>query len=143
MASNDGYLTTGGLTIRQTNGSMRAEKLNIGILKEGILLLTRLPAVLARALIRTYQLILSPFIGNQCRFHPSCSHYAMEAVDTHGVVRGSWLTLKRLSRCHPFHAGGFDPVPGSDMATGARDLQLKADHNNNEASEFYPGAKEI
>ncbi len=74
----------------------------------------RNPAViLSRALIRLYQLTLSPFIGNQCRFHPTCSNYALEAMDRWGAVRGSWLALKRLGRCHPFHAGGFDPVPGT------------------------------
>lgn len=73
----------------------------------------RLPVMLARAFIRLYQLLLSPFIGNQCRFHPSCSNYALEAVDAHGAIRGGWLAAKRLGRCHPFHPGGFDPVPGT------------------------------
>jgi putative membrane protein insertion efficiency factor len=76
-----------------------------------------LAAVLARWLIRLYQLTLSPFIGNQCRFHPSCSNYALDAVDRWGAIRGSWLALKRLGRCHPFHAGGFDPVPGATPDT--------------------------
>jgi putative membrane protein insertion efficiency factor len=79
---------------------------------------TSLPAAAARALIRTYQMTLSPFIGNQCRFHPSCSNYALEAVDRFGALKGCWLAAKRLGRCHPFHAGGFDPVPG---AAGASD----------------------
>ena len=74
----------------------------------------RNPAVvLIRALIRLYQITLSPFIGNQCRFHPTCSSYALEAVERWGAIRGSWLACKRLGRCHPFHAGGFDPVPGT------------------------------
>lgn len=63
-------------------------------------------------LIRGYQLALSPLFGPRCRFYPSCSHYALEAIDLHGALRGTWLTVKRISRCHPFHAGGFDPVPG-------------------------------
>jgi putative membrane protein insertion efficiency factor len=75
--------------------------------------LKALPARAAKLLIRVYQITLSPMIGNQCRFHPSCSNYAMEAVDHYGAIRGSWLALKRLGRCHPFHAGGFDPVPGT------------------------------
>jgi hypothetical protein len=75
-----------------------------------------LPGWMIRGLIRFYQLTLSPFIGNRCRFHPSCSHYAMEAVETHGALKGSWLALRRLGRCHPFHPGGFDPVPAAGEA---------------------------
>jgi putative membrane protein insertion efficiency factor len=62
-------------------------------------------------LIRGYQLAISPLLGPRCRFYPSCSQYAMEAIETHGALRGTWLTIKRISRCHPFHEGGFDPVP--------------------------------
>ncbi|MFC6476858.1 membrane protein insertion efficiency factor YidD [Pseudomonas asuensis] len=62
-------------------------------------------------LLRGYQLFISPMIGPRCRFYPSCSHYAVEALQTHGVLRGSWLTVRRLLRCHPFHPGGIDPVP--------------------------------
>jgi uncharacterized protein len=62
-------------------------------------------------LIRGYQLAISPLLGPRCRFYPSCSHYAMEAIESHGALRGTWLTIKRISRCHPFHEGGFDPVP--------------------------------
>jgi putative membrane protein insertion efficiency factor len=62
-------------------------------------------------LVRGYQLLLSPISGGACRFHPSCSAYAMEALTTHGLARGSWLALKRVSRCHPFARSGFDPVP--------------------------------
>ena len=65
----------------------------------------------ATLLIRLYQWTLSPLLGPVCRFHPSCSHYALEAIERFGVLRGSWLTLRRLGRCHPWHAGGFDPVP--------------------------------
>jgi uncharacterized protein len=64
-------------------------------------------------LIRAYQLTLSLAIGRWCRFHPSCSHYAAEAIATHGAARGSWLALRRVARCHPWHEGGFDPVPKS------------------------------
>jgi putative membrane protein insertion efficiency factor len=63
------------------------------------------------ALIRLYQLALSPFIGNQCRFTPTCSQYAREAVERHGALKGSWLALRRVGRCHPWHPGGHDPVP--------------------------------
>ena len=62
-------------------------------------------------LIRGYQLAISPFLGPRCRFYPSCSHYAIEAIETHGALHGMWLTIKRISRCHPWHEGGFDPVP--------------------------------
>lgn len=63
-------------------------------------------------LLRLYQWTLSPLIGNQCRFYPTCSNYALEALRVHGVLRGSWLMLHRLARCQPFGAGGLDPVPG-------------------------------
>jgi uncharacterized protein len=64
-----------------------------------------------KILIRAYQLVLSPLLGPRCRFYPSCSHYAIEAIESHGALRGSWLSAKRICRCHPFHPGGFDPVP--------------------------------
>ena len=62
-------------------------------------------------LISAYRYFLSPFLGPSCRFYPTCSNYALEAIETHGVWRGGWLTLRRLGRCHPFHPGGFDPPP--------------------------------
>ena len=62
-------------------------------------------------LIRAYQLLLSPFLGNHCRFTPSCSQYATEAIGKYGIFKGSWMALKRLGRCHPFCEGGYDPVP--------------------------------
>ncbi|HSZ09784.1 MAG TPA: membrane protein insertion efficiency factor YidD [Steroidobacteraceae bacterium] len=61
--------------------------------------------------IRGYQLVISPMIGPRCRFYPSCSCYAHTAIERHGVVRGLWLGLRRLLRCHPFAPGGYDPVP--------------------------------
>jgi uncharacterized protein len=66
---------------------------------------------LAAALIRLYQWTLSPLLGPTCRFYPSCSHYALQSILRFGFFHGSWLTLKRLGRCHPWHPGGFDPVP--------------------------------
>lgn len=66
---------------------------------------------LLQTLIRAYQLILSPIIGQHCRFTPSCSRYAAQAIDRHGPARGSWLALKRIARCHPWCEGGFDEVP--------------------------------
>ena len=68
-------------------------------------------AKLLIALIRLYQLLLSPILGGACRFVPSCSAYAREAIERYGAVRGSWLALRRLVRCHPFGGSGFDPVP--------------------------------
>ena len=61
--------------------------------------------------IRAYRLLLSPWWGGQCRFTPTCSDYAAEAITRHGSLSGSWLALRRLARCHPWCAGGFDPVP--------------------------------
>lgn len=63
------------------------------------------------ALIRAYQILLSPLLGPRCRFHPSCSQYALEALERHGPVKGGWLALRRISRCHPLNPGGHDPVP--------------------------------
>jgi putative membrane protein insertion efficiency factor len=63
------------------------------------------------SLVRGYRYAVSPLLGNRCRFHPSCSAYAEEAIAKHGAVRGAWLAARRLSRCHPWHVGGLDPVP--------------------------------
>ena len=62
-------------------------------------------------LVRAYQLLISPFLGRSCRFHPCCSDYALEALQRHGVPHGLWLVIKRVASCHPWHPGGFDPVP--------------------------------
>jgi putative membrane protein insertion efficiency factor len=74
----------------------------------------RLMALPRRALvlaIRGYQKLISPALPPSCRFYPSCSQYAIEAIARHGALRGSWLAARRLARCHPFHPGGVDPVP--------------------------------
>ena len=68
---------------------------------------------LVMLLIRAYRLLLGPLLGPRCRFHPSCSAYALEAVERFGTLRGGWLALRRLGRCHPWHPGGYDPVPPS------------------------------
>jgi putative membrane protein insertion efficiency factor len=73
--------------------------------------LLRLPRRLLAVLIRGYQVLLSPLLPPSCRFYPTCSQYALEAVTRHGAVKGAWLAARRLARCHPFHPGGFDPVP--------------------------------
>ncbi len=62
-------------------------------------------------LLKGYRLVISPLYGDVCRYYPTCSAYALEAVQTHGSVRGSWLAVRRLARCHPWSAGGLDPVP--------------------------------
>lgn len=89
---------------------------------EMIKTLRNLPKWILRGLIRVYQITLSPFIGNQCRFHPSCSTYAAQAIDQHGAIAGTWLAARRLGRCHPFNAGGFDPVPGAAPATDTKEI---------------------
>lgn len=69
---------------------------------------------LAIRCIRGYRYLISPLLGDCCRFYPSCSHYGEEAIATHGLVKGGWLTLKRIGKCHPLHPGGIDWVPGTE-----------------------------
>ena len=63
------------------------------------------------AILRAYQYAISPLLGRNCRFHPPCSEYAVEAIGKHGAVKGGYLALRRVVRCHPWHSGGYDPVP--------------------------------
>jgi putative membrane protein insertion efficiency factor len=80
--------------------------------------------ILVAGLLRGYQLVLSPIYGPVCRYAPSCSHYAHDAVLMHGPVRGGWLALRRLARCHPWGGSGFDPVPETELpAIGRRPAQ--------------------
>ncbi|MCL4811798.1 MAG: membrane protein insertion efficiency factor YidD [Vicinamibacteraceae bacterium] len=72
---------------------------------------SRLARRVAIASVRGYQVLLSPLVGGQCRFTPSCSEYAIEALEAHGARRGTWLALRRIARCHPFGGWGHDPVP--------------------------------
>ena len=65
-------------------------------------------------LVRGYQIVLSPWIGQSCRFTPTCSTYAIDALKEHGALRGSWMAIRRIGRCHPWHEGGHDPVPPKD-----------------------------
>ncbi|MFO7578991.1 membrane protein insertion efficiency factor YidD [Nitrosomonas halophila] len=71
-------------------------------------------------LIRAYQLGTSPMLGRSCRFYPSCSQYALEAVQNHGGLKGIWLAIRRIGRCHPWHPGGYDPVPPTETKRQAK-----------------------
>lgn len=75
------------------------------------IMVKRIPLLVAVGVVRLYQGAVRPFLAGSCRFHPTCSEYAIEALTTHGAVRGGILTIKRLLRCRPFSSGGFDPVP--------------------------------
>lgn len=75
-------------------------------------------------LLKAYRLMISPLYGNVCRYYPSCSAYALRAVEVHGAVKGSWLAGRRLLRCHPWTLGGYDPVPGTPEH--AEEMQLQA-----------------
>ncbi len=78
------------------------------------------PRQILMGAIRVYQWVLSPLLGPRCRFYPSCSCYAHTAIERHGALRGSWLALRRLLRCHPFVEGGYDPVPDLESAPDKR-----------------------
>jgi putative membrane protein insertion efficiency factor len=90
------------------------------------------------ALVRFYKIFFSPFLGGACKFYPSCSNYAQEAIELHGARRGAWLALKRLGRCRPFTKGGFDPVPDvedSDAAWLRSDVRLDGSANSKERAQ--------
>ena len=77
---------------------------------------TKIIPLMIQGLIRVYQRALSPLLGPRCRYYPSCSQYALEALQIHGMWRGLWLAVRRIARCHPLYPGGFDPVPPSHCA---------------------------
>jgi putative membrane protein insertion efficiency factor len=72
------------------------------------------------ALVKAYRYVVSPLIGPSCRFHPSCSEYAVDALRRFGALRGSWLAARRIARCHPWHPGGYDPVPSGPPSDNPR-----------------------
>ena len=80
--------------------------------------LTVVPAIMVKGIIRFYQLFISPALGPRCRYLPTCSDYALEAIELHGPIAGSWLAIKRIARCHPWGSSGFDPVPGETCDHG-------------------------
>jgi putative membrane protein insertion efficiency factor len=93
------------------------------------LLLRRLSGAglwIALSLIALYRLGISPLLGPRCRFYPSCSEYGAQALERFGLMKGLWLTIRRLGRCHPFHAGGLDPVPESAAASASKSASESA-----------------
>ncbi len=83
----------------------------MGIISKALAAIDSGLSVVLKTVIRGYRFFLSPWLGNQCRFHPTCSHYALSAIEQYGALTGSWLAIRRLLRCHPWHPGGLDPVP--------------------------------
>src|SRR3954471_5755239 len=90
------------------SGARRDARHGIARATSRVLALLAWPLIM---LVRGYQLFLSPFLPPSCRYTPSCSAYAIEALQRHGALRGSWLAVRRIARCHPFRPGGYDPVP--------------------------------
>lgn len=86
--------------------------------------------------LKLYRLLVSPLYGDVCRYYPSCSAYALEAVEVHGAVRGGGLSVRRLSRCHPWNLGGYDPVPGTPAAKEWADEQLSKTRNSDEGTKI-------
>ena len=91
-------------------------------MKQAAALLLRMPQVVLIGLVKSYRLLLSPALGSACRFEPSCSAYSLQALQQHGAAGGSYLTLRRLARCHPWCDGGMDPVPPIAEAKSATSL---------------------
>lgn len=89
-------------------------------LRRAALALSRLPQQFLVTLVKAYRLLLSPWLGSDCRFEPTCSAYSLQALQQHGASKGSYLTLYRLMRCHPWCNGGYDPVPPSSAPSAAR-----------------------
>ena len=86
------------------------------------MILARIPGILLAGLVRSYQLVISPVLAGSCRYHPTCSQYALDAIDAHGPLKGSWLAIRRVARCHPWGSSGFDPVPPGSAKTAQEKL---------------------
>ncbi|MGB0662448.1 MAG: membrane protein insertion efficiency factor YidD [Pontibacterium sp.] len=85
--------------------------------------------------IRLYQIAISPFLGTNCRFYPTCSSYALEALEVHGLFKGSYLAIRRILKCHPYHDGGIDPVPDVKKASHARQCGCHRSTSNHSKQE--------
>jgi putative membrane protein insertion efficiency factor len=103
------------------------------------------------ALVRGYRRFISPLLGPHCRFAPTCSAYAVDALSVHGAARGSWLTLRRIARCHPFSPGGHDPVPPARSSSATMDavvapavvIQLMADTETSPLTRRWSAAADV
>lgn len=82
-------------------------------------------------IVKGYQFLISPLLGNNCRFYPSCSHYMIQAIERYGIFKGMYLGLKRLSKCHPWHEGGMDPVPSSCHCKDGKNRKDQAEKEKN------------
>ncbi len=96
-------------------------------------------SLLLIGLVNIYRYLISPVIGPRCRFHPTCSKYMIEAIKIHGPIKGTWLGLKRIAKCHPYNEGGYDPVPPADDSCVC---QSDSHHNPPEEAPKKPNAKE-
>ncbi len=94
-----------------------------------------------RGAVVVYQWTLRPFIGAHCRFHPTCSHYALEALATHGALRGAWLSGRRVLRCNPWHPGGYDPVPPAAASPAPSATPSLADPSDDRRGGATPGGR--
>jgi putative membrane protein insertion efficiency factor len=118
--------------VRPTTKPLR-DRLATGV-RRAVRLAVRAPRYVPVVLLRGYRLVISPLYGQTCRFYPSCSAYALEAFEVHGVFRGGYLAVRRLLRCHPWNPGGVDPVPTSGRRTRKDQAGPSAETRNNAPS---------